>query len=205
MDETNKNDAPESSRRGMRFSIGQLLVVTAIVSVVLMVLVTLAPPLWSLAVASPSTKSFFDTLFGPFFGSGISQEYGRRIPLYLVWAIGAVLLERRWKQHPRVSLCALAGLTGLLLLELIGVGLTLSMYYRMQAQVLSATVSPQAAMPGTPMPIPPLPSLSPTASETLLIYYRYVRPVAAACCWALILTAVLGWRGNAVAVDAKNA
>jgi hypothetical protein len=194
----------DKSRRKVRFSIGQLLVLTAIVSVVLMVLVTLLPPLWSLAVTSRSTKTFFDTLWEPLARSGLSQEYGRRVPMYLVCAVAAVLLGRRWKKHPRVSVCALAGLTGLLLLELVGFGVALSTYYRMQAQLSSVTSSPQTAMPATPIPVPPMSPLSPMASEMLLTYHRYIRPATLVCCWVLIFTAILGWREQPKDKDSAN-
>lgn len=137
MDETNKTEASEPPRSKLRFSFGQLLVVTAIVSVVLMVLVTVVPPLWSLAITSPSTKELFNNLFGPAsWGGGTMRwrEYVQRLPRMTVWVVGGLLLFRRRKLHPQVSQYALIGLAGLLLLEAFNIGVNVWVYYWLQSQ-----------------------------------------------------------------------
>jgi hypothetical protein len=198
MDETNKIDASEPSRGKLRFSIGQLLVVTAVVSVVLMVLVTLGPPLWSLARIGPARAAFFDTLLGPLNASGVWQQIVTRIPRFAVWLIGAIVLVRRRKQHEGVSQCALAGLAGLFLLEIVAIGLTVWMTYWMRTQlqppVLASSTAVQTVVPPTFGP-------PPYYAEVSSVFYRFVRPMVDACCWVLILLAVLAWRGEELKKD----
>jgi hypothetical protein len=172
----------------LRFSVGQLLVVTAIVSVALMVMVMLTPPLWSLAMASPSPRAFSNTLLEPFTGSGVWLDYARRMPHFIVWGVGCALLVRRRKRHPRVSLCALTGLAGLLLLDLVAIGFSLWMCYRIKATG------------GAPQSL----SAPSMYSDAAGLYYRLIRPAGEACCWALILMAILGWRGVANNQDKAN-
>jgi hypothetical protein len=182
MNEPEKNEALHPARGKLRFSIGQLLVVTAIVSVVLMVLVTVVPPLWSLAITSPATKEFFNTLFGPAsWGGGTMRwrEYVQRAPRMTVWVVGGMLLFRRRKLHPQVSHYALIGLAGLMLLEVFNIGVAVWVSYWLQNQG------------NTPVGLPRL------YLDIVGPFQQFVRPIVEAICWALILAAVLGWRSEA--------
>jgi hypothetical protein len=189
MDETELPEASEPSRGKLRFSIGQLLVVTAIVSVVLMVLATLVPPLLSLAMMNPVTKAFFDSLLPVALARSLSfpgvwLDYSRRLPSIVVWTVGVVVLVRRQKRHPRVSQCALVGLAGLLAVELARIGLGLWLNYLLTAPTAGATAGGAPVSPNVP----------PIYTTVASVYYQYLRPVSEATCWALILAAVLGWR-----------
>jgi hypothetical protein len=197
MNDSEKDKAPDPSHDGLRFSVGQLLVVTAIVSVVLMVLVTLVPPLWALAASRLPTNAFFDGVLAPVRASGVLPQYSHRIPLLVVWIAGAILLLRGRKQYRRVSQCALAGLAGLLVIELVSIGQALWWSHAF----LNAQAGAQLV--GSPAVAPTMPTMPPLYSE-LVAVWRYLRPVLEACSWVLILMAVLGWRGEASEQDAPK-
>jgi hypothetical protein len=191
-----KHDAPEPPRGKLRFSVGQLLVVTAIVSVVLMLLVTLLPPLWALAMMYPVSKAFLealvpDALARPLRFPGIWLVYSRQLPSIVVWTAGVVVLVRRRQRHPRVSQCALAGLGGLLAAKLARIGLGLWLNYLMNVPTAGATTG------GGPIS----PSIPPIYTTVASVYYQYLKPVSDAICWTLILMAVLGWRDGASEQD----
>jgi len=57
-------------------------------------------------------------------------------PLYLVWLGGAILALVRWRQHPRVSLLALAGLGVLFVDSLAGVALNAALPMMITSRVV---------------------------------------------------------------------
>lgn len=178
MNDGSEKKRSEESCGKLRFSIGQLLVVTAIVSVVLMMLVTLLPPLWALAMENPTSRSWLDWFFGPANWMGLSfrwREYIQRAPTAIVWVVGAILLVRRRQLHPQVSRYALIGLAGLLLLEIVDIGFSVWLTYWVRIPGNAASVvRPYIAVVGP--------------------YRWYVAPLFRAGCWVLVLKAVLGWR-----------
>ena len=94
-----------------------------------------------------------------------------QLPVLLVWLIGSILAIVFWKRHPKVSLFAMIGVCGLLLLTLITTYLNLWLPLMLSDRGVSAT----------------------QIGITLGIK-GIVTSVLSACFWVMIFVAIFGWR-----------
>lgn len=123
--EVGEVERPSRTIGKLQFRISHLLIVAAIVAVMLTLLVTLVPPLWVLAMVSPSAQGFFGKWFGQgSFGLVRPWEYEKQARHIVVWVGVSLLLVKRWNRHLNVSRCALVALAGFFILEVLDVGIS---------------------------------------------------------------------------------
>ncbi len=102
-----------------------------------------------------------------------------QLPIFLVWLIGLILAIVFWKKHPRVSLFATVGISGLFILTLVTTYLNLWLPLMLHERGVSA------AQIGVTLGVKGI-----------------VTSVFSAIFWGFIIGAILGWRKKPEAVPA---
>jgi hypothetical protein len=156
-----------------QFSLRNLLVVVSVIAILLALMFTFIPGLWSLATETEGARLAIQrwTQLAFFWRVNV-------IPYVLVLGIGTFMLVRPWRRHPQVCLCALVGIGGLFLLW----GADLSL----RAGLFPGAASVRASRNATDV------------FMTIYPWYRtLVYPLLSVGCWSLILLAIVGWRDQA--------
>jgi hypothetical protein len=158
-----------------RYNLRTMFLLVTILAVLLTIICSLIPGLWFLATETDAARLWLMRLskLAVFWRLNI-------IPYVLVWRIGTFLLIRRWSRHPKVSLCALTGLGGLLLLW--GAEMCLRFGWFPGAAAVRTSTGPTKA--------------SEVYYMAMTWYHSIAYPLLSSGCWGLVLWSILGWRNN---------
>jgi hypothetical protein len=152
-----------------------MLIVVGILALLLTLLFTIIPSLWFLATETEGARLQW-------------MRWSRQamfwrlniVPYVLIWGIGAFMLVRRCKRHPKVSISAFVGLGGLALLS--GIEFCLRNGWFPGASSLRGSTGPSKA--------------SDIFVTAVTWYHSVGYPWLSAACWCLIFMAILGWRNE---------
>ena len=184
MGDASKNADKSLPPRWMpRYSLRGMLILVGVLAVLLTLLFSIIPGLWFLATETEGARLQW-------------MRWSRQtvfwrlnvVPYVLVGGIGTLMLVRRWRRHPRVSVCAFIGLGGLALLWTVEMCLRYGWFPG--ASSLRASAGPTKAS---------------DIYITMLAWYHSIGyPWLSAGCWCLIFIAILGWRNEARGDSAKQ-
>ncbi len=97
------------------------------------------------------------------------------LPLYLVWIAAIIVAIVSWRKNPRVSLFTVIGVAGILIINLVGTIVSVSMPITLQRQGFSGM-----------------------RISTTVTIWNIASSVLTAGCWGLIVAAIFGWRKSAM-------